>query len=75
VPLDIARLLINREIGLRGIYGRLIDETWLAMEALLVSGGINVDPVLTHSFELERFDEAFSTAASGQAGKVVLQLA
>ena len=70
--IDIARHVVLREITLRGVYGRRIDETWIQVEALLRSQGSTFAKVLTHYFPLERFDEAFALAASGEAGKVVL---
>ncbi len=74
ISLDISRHVVLREIQLRGIYGRLIDETWLAVERLLSAGAIDVEPILTHSFPLEDFERAFDIAASGQAGKVMFDL-
>ena len=70
--IDIARYVVLREITLRGVYGRRIDETWLQVEALLRTRGSEFAKVLTHRLPLERFDEAFALAASGEAGKVVL---
>jgi threonine 3-dehydrogenase len=75
VALDLAKDVIVREAQIRGIFGRLIDETWLATESLLRSGRLNVEPVLTHSFPLERFEEAFELAVSGAAGKVMFEMA
>lgn len=70
--IDIARHVVLREIILRGIYGRRIDETWLQVEALLRTRGAEFAKVLTHRLPLAHFDEAFALAASGEAGKVVL---
>lgn len=70
--IDIARHVVLREITLRGVYGRRIDETWLLVEGLLRTQGAIFAKVLTHHLPLDRFDEAFALAASGEAGKVVL---
>ena len=40
--------------------------------ALLATGMVDVSPVITHRFALERFEEAFDAMASGRSGKVIL---
>ena len=37
VALDLARHVLLREVVIRGLYGRLIDETWLVAERLMAS--------------------------------------
>ncbi|EHM01760.1 putative chlorophyll synthesis pathway protein BchC [Acetobacteraceae bacterium AT-5844] len=74
VALDLAKDVIVREARVQGIFGRLIDETWLATESLLRSGRLKVEPVLTHSFPLDRFEEAFELAESGASGKVMFDM-
>jgi threonine 3-dehydrogenase len=70
--IDITKHVVLREITMRGVYGRRIDETWLQVEALLRTRGAEFAKVLTHRLPLERFDDAFALACSGEAGKVVL---
>ena len=73
VAFDLARQVVLRETSLRGLYGRRIDETWMAAEKLLASPSLRIEPILTHHFPLAAFDEAFATAQSGQAGKVLFR--
>lgn len=75
VPLDLARHVLLREVTIRGLYGRLIDETWLAAERLMTSPKFDLTPLITHSFALEDFAAAFACATSGQAGKVLFRIA
>ena len=72
VPIDITRHVVLREVAVRGLYGRLIDETWLQVERLLLAKALNLAPILTHTFPLADYDRAFALAASGEAGKVSL---
>jgi threonine 3-dehydrogenase len=58
-------------LTIRGIYGREMYETWYAM-TVMVQSGLDVSPVITHHFQYGDHDEAFATAASGAAGKVIL---
>ncbi|MDS1140080.1 zinc-binding dehydrogenase [Pusillimonas sp. SM2304] len=70
VSLDLSRHVILREVAIRGIYGRRLHTTWRDTIALLPALIPALDRIVTHEFPLDRFDEAFATAISGQAGKV-----
>ncbi|MFR9675510.1 L-threonine 3-dehydrogenase [Streptomyces sp. TR06-5] len=70
VPVDMATV-VQRMLTLRGIYGREMYETWYNMSVLL-QGGLDIGPVVTHRFGYEEHAEAFATARSGQCGKIVL---
>ena len=71
--LDITRHVVLREVTISGVYGRRIDETWILVERLLVTHGTTLAKILTHRVPLEDFEAAFTLAASGNAGKVILQ--
>lgn len=70
VTLDLNQVIF-KGLTLKGIYGRLIFETWYKMSAML-QAGLDVKPVITHRFPAVRFDEAFSVVADGLSGKVIL---
>jgi threonine 3-dehydrogenase len=70
--IDISRYVILREIGIRGVYGRRLDDTWLRVETLLRTQGPRLAQVMSHRLPLADFETAFTLASSGQAGKVVL---
>jgi threonine 3-dehydrogenase len=63
--------VIFKGLVIKGVYGREMFDTWYKMVAMLQSG-LDIQPVLTHHLPASRFEEAFTAAASGQAGKVVL---
>ena len=63
--------VIFKSLTLKGIYGREMFETWYKMIAL-IQEGLDLSPILTHHYPLERFQEGFEVMASGQSGKVVL---
>lgn len=69
---DLANLVIMKGITLHGIAGRKLWETWYEIRGLLRSGAVNLEPVITHRFKLEEFQQAFETMISGNSGKVVL---
>jgi threonine 3-dehydrogenase len=63
--------IVFRMITLKGIYGREMFETWHKMLAMLESG-LDVRKVITHRMKVADYQEAFALAASGAAGKIVL---
>lgn len=63
--------VIFKGLVIKGIYGREMYETWYKMIAM-VQSGLDLSPVITHRFDIEKFEQGFETMASGQSGKVVL---
>lgn len=63
--------IIFESLTIKGIYGRMMFETWYKMTAVLQSG-VDITPVITHRFPCENYMEAFELMKSGYAGKVIL---
>lgn len=63
--------VIFKGLTLQGIYGRQMFETWYKMKNLLLSG-LDVTPIITHHFPMERYQEGFDVMRSGRSGKVIL---
>ncbi|PCI47139.1 MAG: L-threonine 3-dehydrogenase [Alphaproteobacteria bacterium] len=63
--------VIFKGLEIHGIYGRKMFETWYKMIALL-EGGLDISPILTHSFTIDDFQKGFDVMRSGQSGKVIL---
>ena len=63
--------IIFKGLILKGIYGREMFETWYKMASMLQSG-LEIEPVITHHFEIDDFQPAFDLMESGQSGKVIL---
>jgi len=63
--------VIFKGLEMHGIYGRKMFETWYKMIALL-EGGLDISPVITHSFAIDDFQQGFDVMRSGQSGKVIL---
>ena len=58
-------------LTIKGIYGREMYETWYKMTVML-EGGLDIKPVITHRFDFEDYKKGFETAMSGKSGKVIL---
>ena len=63
--------IIFKGLIIKGIYGREMFETWYKMSSMLQSG-LMIEPIITHRFALNDYQEAFDLMASGQSGKVIL---
>ncbi|HLF25127.1 MAG TPA: L-threonine 3-dehydrogenase [Anaerolineae bacterium] len=69
---DLSNLVIFKGITVHGIIGRKMWKTWEQMEDLLSRGKVDLSPLVTHTFKLEEFDQAFAAMASGNSGKVMM---
>ena len=74
VALDLPRHVIFKGATIHGINGRRMFETWYQMESLLLSGRLDLDPIITHVLPLEDFEQGLRMMQSGEAIKVVLRI-
>jgi threonine 3-dehydrogenase len=65
-------LVIFNMLTIKGIYGREMYETWYKM-TVMVQGGLDITPVITHRLTAEEFEIGFAAMKSGDAGKVILK--
>jgi threonine 3-dehydrogenase len=70
VELDWDKIVLHG-LFLKGIYGREMFATWYKMVTLIQSG-LDINPVITHHFQADDFQQAFDIMLSGQCGKVIL---
>ncbi len=63
--------VIFKGLIIKGIYGREMFETWYKM-ASLIQGGLDLNPIITHNFPIDDFQQGFDIMGSGQSGKVIL---
>ena len=66
--------VIFKGLEIKGIYGREMFETWYKMVAMLQSG-LDLSPIVTHTFPVSQYREAFATMLSSNSGKVILEWA
>ncbi|KAA0225190.1 L-threonine 3-dehydrogenase [Fimbriimonadia bacterium ATM] len=66
--------IIFKGLDVKGIVGRRLWETWDQMGALLSSGRLNLEPVVTHRFHYTDFAEAMELIGRGETGKVVFEV-
>ena len=71
MPIDWNTVVFNM-LTIKGIYGREMYETWYKMTVML-EGGLDIAPVITHRFKFTDFQQGFETALSGKSGKVILE--
>jgi threonine 3-dehydrogenase len=61
-------------LTIKGIYGREMYETWYKA-TMLIQGGMDLTPLITHRFHCTQYAEAFEVMRSGKSGKVILSWA
>jgi threonine 3-dehydrogenase len=74
VSLDLPRHVIFKGATLLGINGRRMFETWYQMENLVLSGRLNLKPIITHVIPMSDFESGLNMMQSGDAIKVVLKI-
>jgi len=63
--------VIFKGLTLKGIYGREMYETWYQMEQMLLSG-LDLEPMITHRYNVDEFQKGFDIMEQGNCGKVIL---
>jgi threonine 3-dehydrogenase len=73
ISIDLSKLIFKGATVL-GINGRRMFETWYQMENLILSKRLELDPIITHTIDMEDFENGFRMMQSGEAIKVVLKM-
>jgi threonine 3-dehydrogenase len=63
--------VVFNSLTILGIYGREMFETWYKA-TMLIQGGIDLMPLITHRFHYTEYLKAFEVMRSGESGKVIL---
>lgn len=72
VSLDLANDIVLKGVSIQGIHGRRMFETWYQMTRMILSGRVDLSPLVTHKMKFEDVDKAMETMRSGLCGKVLL---
>jgi len=70
IAIDWNQVVFNM-LTIKGIYGREMYETWYKM-TVMIQGGLDINPVITHRYHFTDFQTAFEEMATGQTGKSIL---
>lgn len=74
VTFDLANDIIFKGATVLGINGRRMFETWYQVESFILSGRLNLEPIITHQIEMQDFNRGFELMQSGEAIKVVMKI-
>lgn len=72
LEIELGSQVIFKEAKIIGIHGRRLYDTWTIMSNLLENGLIDIEPVITHVYELKDFEKGLEIIEKGEAGKVIL---
>jgi len=73
VELDLVNNVIYKEANVYGVTGRIMWDTWWTAQSMILSGNVDLNPVITHHFALKDYDKALQLAESATTGKIVLK--
>jgi len=74
VEWDLVNNVIYKEANVYGVTGRIMWDTWWAAQSMILSGKMDLNPVITHRFDLKDYDKAFRLAESASTGKIVFKI-
>jgi threonine 3-dehydrogenase len=72
MELDLANDVIFKGALVQGINGRRMFQTWYQMQALLKSGALPLEPLITDRIALADFEKGMELLLSGNASKVLM---
>jgi len=72
IDIDVANDIVFAGIRIYGVVGRRIYDTWHKVKALIDSGKLHLDMIITHEFSLKEVNKASEIMGSGNSGKIVL---
>lgn len=72
ITIDWGKYMINKELSIGAVFGRMIWDTWEATTELLVSKKVDLSKIITHRFAMKDFEQAMQIMKSGECGKIVL---
>lgn len=75
IGFDINNAIIFKGATVQGIVGRKLWDTWYRMSGLLSAGAVDLQPLVTHRFTLDQWQDAVQTMGGGASGKVVMTVA
>jgi threonine 3-dehydrogenase len=75
IEIDLPKEIIFKGLTIYGVVGRRMYETWHQMTRFLRAGEFDPSPVITHRFPMEEVDAAIAAIKSGDAGKVIFEIA
>jgi threonine 3-dehydrogenase len=75
IELDLPKEVIFKGITIYGVVGRRMYDTWHQMTRFLRAGEFDPAHVITHRFPMADFDSAIAAIKSGDAGKVIFEIA
>ena len=74
ISVNLANSVIFKGATVIGINGRNMFKTWYQMEDLILSGRLDLDPIVTHVIAMKDFEKGFKMMQTGEAIKVVMEI-
>jgi threonine 3-dehydrogenase len=75
IEIDLPKEIIFNSLTIYGVVGIRMYDTWHHMTRFLSSGEFDPTPVITHCFPMSEAEAAIDAIKSGEAGKVIFEIA
>jgi len=75
IEIDLPKEIIFKGLTIYGVVGRRMYDTWHQMTRFLRSGEFDPTPVITHCLPMSEVEAAIAAIKSGEAGKVIFEIA
>ncbi len=72
LELDLSNDIIFKGATVQGINGRRMFQTWYQMQALIKSGALKLEPLITDRIPLADFERGMDLLLSGHASKILM---
>ncbi len=74
VEIDLVNNVIYKEANVFGVTGRVMWDTWWVAQSMILSGKMNLAPVITDYFDLAEYDRALQLAEAATSGKIIFRI-
>lgn len=74
VEIEVGKNIVFKGLTIHGITGRRMFDTWFQVKALIDSGRLHLDKIITHKLPWEQYEQAMELMESGNCGKIVLMV-
>jgi threonine 3-dehydrogenase len=74
MPFNLAETVIFKGITIHGITGRRMFDTWYQCDNFLQRNGNLIDPIVTHTLDLNEVEKGFELMEQNKAVKVLLEI-
>lgn len=66
--------VVFKSLTIKTVHGRKIFHTWIECEKILASGKVDLSPIISHHYPLQKWKEAHAMLLTGKATKIMIRV-